>query len=108
MSIPHAVRFQVYYREGSFLVDADKFHIVLTTRRLRKAEVIAQLTLENRFEEDNMAYERIIFPYIEEHERLTYVEVDTEDQYALILEDAIANDEVPVFGIVYAKPTVKG
>lgn len=90
------------------MVDADKYHLVLSTRRLRKAEVIAQLTLENRFEEDNMAYERIIFPFSEDHERLTYVEIDTEDKYQMILNDASAFDELPVFGIVYAKPTVKG
>lgn len=106
------VRFQVYHREGDLLCDADKFHMVYSGRTLRKAEIVAKLTLDGKLDEPMHQYEGMILPIFndddEELPMTSFLWMSTEEAYRRFLSLYELANCPPVFGLVFKKSPEKG
>lgn len=102
-----AVRFYVYFLEGDVAQDEDLWHELHSPVELRKAEVIATLSLSGWMEHTGYRYVNMILPtYPDDPNNLTqlhYYVINTEEQYQEALKLYRDEGRLPSFGLLFKK-----
>lgn len=104
-----ACRLQVFLETDKRFEDEDTFVMIASDKPLKKADVVAKLTINSQFQKD-YTYKRLIVIMNGDFKitgKIDWANVDTEEQFQIVYKAAISRGAIPVYGVICDRVNVK-